>query len=64
MVCISPMLNLSLQIRTLFVEFPLWVSRLRTQHSVREDVGSIPALSQWVKDPVLQQAVAQVADTA
>ena len=29
-------------------EFPLWLSRLRTWHSVREDAGSIPVLTQWV----------------
>ena len=39
-----------LLIRTL-VEFPLWVSRLRTWHTVREDSDSIPGLAQWVKDP-------------
>ena len=37
-------------------KFPLWLSGLRTQHSVREDVGSIPSLTQWVKDLVLPQA--------
>ena len=32
-------------------EFPLWLSRLRAQHSVHED--AIPGLSPWVKDPAL-----------
>ena len=27
-----------------------WLSVLRTRHSVREDGGSIPGLTQWVKD--------------
>ena len=38
------------------VEFPLWPSRLRTQHIVHEDVGSIPDLTQWVGDLSLLQA--------
>ena len=39
-------------------EFLLWLSGLRTQHNVCEDVGLIPSLTQWVKDPVFLQAVA------
>ena len=46
-------------------EFLLWWLRgLRTWHSICEDVNSILGLSQWVKDPVLPQAAAEVANTA
>ena len=34
-------------------DFPLWPSRLRTQHCLCEDVGSIPGLAQLVKDLAL-----------
>ena len=30
-------------------EFLLWLDGLRTLHSVRENVGSIPVLARWVK---------------
>ena len=39
-------------------EFLLWLSRLRTRHSIHEDVGLILGLTQWLKDPVLPQAAA------
>ena len=46
------------------LEFPLWYSRLRTWCSLCEDVGLIPSLTQWVKDPVLPQSMAWVTDVA
>ena len=38
--------------------FSLWLSGLRNQCSLHEDVGSLPGLAQQVKDLVLPQAVA------
>ena len=37
-------------------EFLLWLSGLKSQHRVHEDVSPILGLAQWVKDPVLLQA--------
>ena len=42
------------------MEFLLWLSRLRTRHSVYEDAGLIPCLTQWVKDLALPQAAVWV----
>ena len=37
------------------VDFPLWISGLRTWRCLPEDMGLIPGLTQWVKDPALPQ---------
>ena len=38
----------------------MWLSGLRTQHSVLEGVGLIRGLAQWVKDTALPQAAVWV----
>ena len=45
-------------------EFLLWLSGLRTQHSVCEDVASVLGFAQWVKNPLLSQAVALIGPLA
>ena len=47
-----------------FWKRPLWLSRLRTWRGICQGAGLIPGLAQWVKDPVLLQAEAQVMDVA
>ena len=42
----------------------MWLSGLRTQPCLCEDVRLIPGLTQWVREQVLPQAAVQVADTA
>ena len=42
----------------------MWLRGLRIQHSVSEDLGSVPGLAQWLKDLVLTQDDAWVVDVA
>ena len=37
------------------IEELLCLSRLKTEHSIHEDKGLIPGLTQWFKDPVLHK---------
>ena len=39
--------------KVIHLEFPLWLSRLRIQCCLCEDVDLIPGLAQWLKDPAL-----------
>ena len=48
----------------MFEEFLLWLSELKTLHSLREDVGLIPGLAHWVEDLAFLQAAVQVTDVA
>ena len=42
--------------KTDFWSSPLWLRKLRTQCSLHQGEGSIPGLTQWVKDLVLLPA--------
>ena len=60
----TPPSGVAQRLKNTNVEFPLWLSGLRTQHSLHENAGLIPGLTQWVKNPALPQAVAWVTDVA
>ena len=62
--CYSYKLHEKIVLQNANKEFLLWLSGLRTQHSVFEDAGWIHGLTLWVKDTVLPHSVAQVADGA
>ena len=49
--------------KRLFLEFPSWLSRLRTRWSLCEVADSIPGLAQWVRDLALPAAVEPAAAT-
>ena len=59
---LSFLINEKRKHKTEKLEFPLWLSRFRTQCSGREDACSFPGLPESVKDLALPQAAVKVTD--
>ena len=57
-------INIIYEMKSRLMEFPLWLSGLRTQRSLHEDVSSISGLTHWIEDLALLQAVVRVTDVA
>ena len=51
-------MNIGAIFKELFAWIPVVAQQVKTGQSVPEDVGLIPGLTQWVKDPTLLQATA------
>ena len=47
-----------------FLVIPTVAQQVMSPTSIHVNVGSIPGLTQWVKDPVLPRAAVQVTDAA
>ena len=43
---------------------PIVAQRVKNPSSLHEEVGSLPGLAQWVKDPALPRAAVWVTDVA
>ena len=52
-----PNVNPSEQFRKALVGVPVVAQQVKNPTSIHEDVGSVPGLTQWVKDLALPRAV-------
>ena len=51
-------------LRTCLLGVPIVAQHVTNPTSIHKDEGSIPGLTQWVKDPMLSQAMVYITDTA